>query len=290
VTVSVQRLTLFALISAFESDARSLIGTSLLPNHTYAELFGDLPAAQALERMKLSADLVVDDQDGVALLDFFDVGDYIKCLHKHNNEISKGTQGLLKTKARMLEAIVPIRNRVMHGRPLDFDDLPAMKSISQILKDSDTFYWSETREVLRQLRADPSYALRYEDGYTVENIDKIFHNLPSPDFDDTGFVGRNEQIQRLKKALASNYPAITILGDGGLGKTSLALKVLYDTMDELSERFDAIIWTTAKTSLLTPNEIVQIEGAIKDSLGIFQNAATVIGAAITDEPLGAVKQ
>jgi LuxR family transcriptional regulator, glucitol operon activator len=147
-----------------------------------------------------------------------------------------------------------------------------------------------TRDLLKSLRRDPSYVFRYEDEYVVENTAKLLHNLPSPDFDDTGFVGRVDQLQKLKKAIQGSFPIVTVLGDGGLGKTSIAIKAIYDLLDELSDKFDAIIWTTAKANFLTPNEIVDIEGAIKDSLGIFQSAASVFDSDHKGDPLASLKR
>src|SRR5690606_20001887 len=70
----------------------------------------------------------------------------------------------------------------------------------------------------------------------------------------------------------------TVVGEGGYGKTALALQVAYDILDDESTDFDAIIWTTAKRIKLTLNDIETMEGAISSSLGIMQAAASHLGA------------
>jgi hypothetical protein len=53
---------------------------------------------------------------------------------------------------------------------------------------------------------------------------RIQHKLPTPDFEDTGFVGRDQDRKNLGQLLTSAYPVINVTGEGGLGKTSLALR------------------------------------------------------------------
>ncbi len=69
-----------------------------------------------------------------------------------------------------------------------------------------------------------------------------------------------------------------------MGKTALALKVAYDVLDHERNPFDAIVWSSSKTHQLTPQEIVRIDNAISDSLGLLSNAATQI-AGTTDNPI-----
>ena len=93
-------------------------------------------------------------------------------------------------------------------------------------------------------------------------LGKPYHNLPSPDY--SLFVDREDEIRKVKSLLSPSfrYPFISIEGVSGIGKSTLALKVSdsfrlhYDKLPE-TERFDAIIWKSAKQTVLT-------EGGIQD--------------------------
>jgi LuxR family transcriptional regulator, glucitol operon activator len=280
--ISQQRLTLFALISAIETDAREIILKAILPNKEFAEIF---PKALIDDsRQKLQKQLIADSLEDTELLEFMNLGDHFQTLNRWKQFLSVPTSKLL-AKTKTIETIIAIRNRVMHGRPLDFDDLPFVKNISQELISGDQLNWSTTADLLRTLRRNPGHVFDFESDFELEAKDTVLHNLPSPDFDDTGFVGRTDQLDRLKSAIKGSFPIITILGDGGLGKTSLALKALYDLLDDSLGQFDAIVWTTAKTTVLTADAIVEIENSIKDSVGIFSAASAVLGAADTKDPM-----
>ena len=128
-----------------------------------------------------------------------------------------------------------------------------------------------------RLANDPSHVL----SLTINLISDIDgapqNNLPVPDFDETGFFGRRAQLDRIKKAIKGAYPVVSILGDGGIGKTSLALKVAYELLDDPKQQFDTLVWVTAKATVLTVNEIRRISDAVQDSLGLFAMAARELG-------------
>lgn len=83
-----------------------------------------------------------------------------------------------------------------------------------------------------------------------------YHNLPQPDY--TRFVGREREIEWLRQRLSPRDRVwLTIIsGIGGVGKSALALFVAHayrEQYDELppEERFEAIIWFSAKSEVLT---------------------------------------
>ena len=89
----------------------------------------------------------------------------------------------------------------------------------------------------------------------------VHHNLPQPDFDH--FIGRQAELKQIRQLLSpkTRHFVITIDGIGGIGKSALALEVAhsylryYDQLPE-AERFAAIIWTTAKQTVLTGEGII----------------------------------
>lgn len=90
------------------------------------------------------------------------------------------------------------------------------------------------------------------------NRPPVLHNLPQRDY--AQFVGRATELQKIRQILRpyphSQHAFVTIDGIGGMGKSTLALEVAHlflDQYDNLpsSERFEAIVWTSAKERTLT---------------------------------------
>ena len=72
---------------------------------------------------------------------------------------------------------------------------------------------------------------------------KCFGNLPPA---PTGYVARPALEKELADVLRDDrHPVVTLVGSGGIGKTSLALRVLHG-IAAADERFDAIVWFSAR--------------------------------------------
>ena len=91
---------------------------------------------------------------------------------------------------------------------------------------------------------------------------KVYHNLPQPDYGN--FVGREAELKKITAILrpypASQHALVTIDGIGGIGKSALALEIGHRFLrqfDELppADRFEAIIWASAKQTILTAEGI-----------------------------------
>src|SRR5262249_19256358 len=100
----------------------------------------------------------------------------------------------------------------------------------------------------------------------------VLHNLPKVDYDDTGFVPRPDLEADLRKKILGRNPVTTVLGDGGNGKSALMLQTAYELVYNQDRNFDDIIWVSAKSSMLTVNEIQRIEKAIT-SIDLFESIA-----------------
>ena len=92
---------------------------------------------------------------------------------------------------------------------------------------------------------------------------KVLHNLPNPDFKK--FIGREETLKKMAQYLrSSSYTrvnSIVIKGIGGIGKSALALEVAHRYLHHANklpkkERFDAVIWISAKRHILTATGII----------------------------------
>lgn len=83
-----------------------------------------------------------------------------------------------------------------------------------------------------------------------------YHNLYQPDY--SRFVGRQNELEWLRRRLSPSDRAwqMVIAGIGGVGKSSLALAIAHEYRERYhqlppEERFEAIIWITAKEEILT---------------------------------------
>jgi len=110
-----------------------------------------------------------------------------------------------------------------------------------------------------------------------------WHNLPQRTF--THFVGREVEVQKLTQLLLpyprSRHFLVTLDGIGGVGKSALALEIAYryrDTYNKLppEERFEAIIWVSAKRMLLTARGIQHRQQTFSTLGDLYREIASVL--------------
>lgn len=287
--LSATRLTLYALLSSLEESLRETILLHLEPQNDVISLLGPERTEKASQRRE--ADRVdVESQATLAdLLAYTDLQDLWEILNSSRSLLPTDLGQTIKSSTAQLQRLVPIRNRVMHSRPVEFEDLPMtvdlLRELATTIQDK---CFSALRETLGRLERDPSFVL----GLEIPNLelDDRWHNLPTPDFDETGFIGRKTQLDRLLILLKGPFPVITVVAEGGVGKTALALRAAYHLLDELDCPFDSIVWTTSKTMQLTAHDIRRIEGAINDSLGMFSAVSQHLSGTRVEDPIDEVLQ
>lgn len=275
------RLTCFALISALETDCRDMILTLESDNTLAWPLQATDLARERLLRERGTAEAPTH----TSLVNYLDFADSYQILLANKEVLPPSTVGALREVQRFLEPMIAVRNRVAHSRPMEFDDLATSLDVARALVKTDRDNWETTDETLVRLQKNPEFVLGLTIQLPSDPDERAHNNLPVPDFDETGFMGRANEIKRIKKALLGPYPVVSILGDGGIGKTSIALKVAYELLDDDNAKFDAIVWVTAKSTTLTSGEIQNISGAIQDSLGLFEEAARTLGGVGGEDPV-----
>ena len=274
------RLTCFALISAIETDCREAI--LALDADIDVQIPDDARQAAA-HRLARDRKTIGDGLD--VLVQYLDFADSYQALLANKQHLNDSLRDSLSTIASQLQALIQVRNRVAHSRPMELGDLALALDVANALVAHSRFDWRATDEVVVRLQQEPSFVLGLTVELPVDPLKQPQHNLPIPDFDETGFFGRAAELKRIKKALLGAYPVVSVLGDGGIGKTAIALKVAYDLLDAQDSPFDAIVWATAKSTTLTDSEISTIGGAIQDSLGLFEAAAKELaGNSQSDQP------
>lgn len=282
---SATRLTCFALLSAVETDMRGLLET-----WRGDEDVSTLIPKECLEnaRRRRASDGQGTSNSLAGILAYLDFGDSYEALRSHKKYLPDSTQDALDGINKWVASVIQIRNRVAHTRPMEIDDSSRLIDVAAGLLSKDCDNWPTLAATRDRLSRDPSFVLGLRIDLVTDKSGGPQHNLPIPDFDETGFFGRQAEIRRIKKAVLGAYPVVSILGDGGIGKTSIALKVAYELLEDEKARFDAIVWVTAKTTILTTNEIQRISGAIENSLGLFASAAAELGPGDSDDPVGEV--
>src|SRR6266700_29273 len=110
-----------------------------------------------------------------------------------------------------------------------------------------------------------------------------WHNLPQRPY--THFIGREAELQKLTQLLLpyprSRHFLVTLDGIGGVGKSALALELAYRYRDNYStlppeERFEAIIWVSAKRTLLTAGGVQQRQQTFSTLGDLYRDIATVL--------------
>lgn len=274
------RLTLAALIYGIEIDLKNSIKRSITP------YFENLAFFKNTELEKKIIARFEKDNPGVnylesldEVIDFLDFHDTFTILNQNKEFLKKETATYLKSIFNKLSDITPIRNRVMHTRPLLGGDFSFTYDFVSTLKKSDAIEWNVTIETRDKIDKDPSYVLtlKFPTNHQNEEFSKVSHNLPVPDFDETGFIGRTQDVEIITKLILSNR-VVSILGDGGIGKTALALKIAYDIVDMNEDcPFELIIWTSAKTTMLTSKGIEDIFTSITDYSGLISEISDSMG-------------
>lgn len=266
------RITLAAFIYGIETDLKNLIKKYITPFQEDITFFQNPEMiARVFDRFNkenpgLDYKTNLDD-----VIDFIDFQDTFIVLRKNNVFLPKNTSEYLDQIFNDLSDLTPIRNRVMHTRPLLGGDFSTVYDFVEKLKNNSPLDWNYTLETRELIEKDSSYllSLKLPTNNFFNEPSEVIHNLPVPDFDDTGFIGRTKDVEEIKKLILSNK-VVSILGDGGIGKTALAVKVAYDLVD-LGDKcpFELIIWTSAKTTMLTSKGIEEIYSAITDYTGLL---------------------
>ncbi len=113
----------------------------------------------------------------------------------------------------------------------------------------------------------------------------IQHNLPQPEYGH--FIGRQNELRQVTQLLRpypdSIHAIVTIDGSGGIGKSALALEVAHRYLqgDRLKlsskERFTAIVWVSAKNTVLTADGILSRRQAFRSLQDIYSAIAVTLG-------------
>jgi LuxR family glucitol operon transcriptional activator len=288
---SAVRNTCFAILSSIETGLREFIGDLALSANSVDILPPDVRkvATERFESDDAHASGVPPEND-IDLINYTDFADLGKMVRMRSQEITSLCGKDSNELANKLELMTRARNRVCHSRPLKDDDLARFIDLANfLLGDFPQLQWRELQSVRLKIEQDPTFVLKLEiPAFWTAAADVLPHNLPMVDFDETGFIGRVTEARDVIKHISGPHPLVTIVGEGGVGKTALALHCLYEILDTKEVRFDAIVWISLKTRMLTPAGVREIRDAVTTTLGIVQAAASELGSPLGSSDLGAL--
>lgn len=252
------RIEMFAICTSIEKDLKEYIKTydSIVINN-------DL-TSKSVERLKNKNPLLAE------MLESLDLGDFINIIVANRVLLDIG-QANCKKITNFFEKIILVRNRIMHSRPIEIGDRALLiEVLSEIGKEIDWIEWNQLKKTKKVLEEDRGELLTLNFDRVKEYNPRVLHNLPNPEFDDTGYIGRKEDIKKITELINNKKnQIITIVGNGGIGKTALVVKTLYSLLDDIAFEFDAILWITLKTKTLSKGEFVDVKDAISNINTMF---------------------
>jgi len=242
--------------------------------------FTDDEQQRALRRIQEDvgeSTLHIDDVDREEILQYLDLGDLVGLIGRHASSAKNLSLEDVKRAIAIINesGALSIRKRVMHPvRPLELDDFGKLSQLArEIQKIAPSLNWSSLAINLRRMSKE-EFLTEDIPAYWAEEP-PISNNLPPAEFDETGFIGRRKERKDLKKLLDTEHRVITVVGEGGIGKTALSLRVCNDLLEENSRLFDRIAWVSLKTKYLTPEGIRDIQNTV-DSVGYLVQTITQI--------------
>lgn len=227
----------------------------------------------------------VSEESGslLAVLRGMDIQDYIEICNANINKLNiNATQKYFINIE--LSKIIPIRNAVMHPRPIGFYDHAIIShAFEEIDKALSCFTWENAKRTRIQISEHPETLIPPPS--TLKKSNRIYENLPIlVDYEETSFIGRRKEIGELKAQLnRRNVNILSVIGDGGVGKTALTLKLLYDLLDDETCPFEVIIWASLKTNELSNNDFAAISNSIRTTAGMYEKLAKFVGSIPTDD-------
>jgi cold shock CspA family protein/tetratricopeptide (TPR) repeat protein len=271
---SPQRQRLFGLFDALESDLTESIRFHLLRDLDEAQLLTGPEVDQAEVRR--------DDHGDEDLIVFLDLPVKVDVLLRWKSKVSAPERAGLPTLASEGPRIYPIRNRVMHGRPLRPGDAEACFAFASTLASS-TLDLPRFKATFEHLKADTSWL---PPGTLQRPPSLVVHNVPDADYDDTGLVGRHKEREKLRqKLLANRWPVNSVIAPGGFGKTALVIDVLHSLVDDPDCPFEMIAWVSLKTERLTFSGIQEVD----DSVRSLSDALPHIGSLLDSDSKSTVE-
>lgn len=109
------RLFMFAVVTSIEYDLRSFLSTTPATITVSSELISK-------SNVRNKEEIVTEKSDIGVILNGLDLGDLVGLINSNGAILKLSNTTRNKINSILLEKLVPIRNRIMHSKPLYFSD------------------------------------------------------------------------------------------------------------------------------------------------------------------------
>lgn len=236
----------YALIGSFERDMRNLLEHYVISQLGEETALGPHFNEADLRRREEGA-------EDLSAVEFLDLRHEYELLNTHRELLPSGLAREVRELTRQLDVITPWRRKTAHyrsyGRP--GGQPAAVEELLTAFRSFQNSLWRELHKTLKLVGSDDAFVLPPQSGID-SSPQRVQHNLPSADYDETGLVGREEAVEGLLSDIKKGRErVITLLGEGGIGKSALALETAYRLLDDEETSFELILWVSLKTERLT---------------------------------------
>ncbi|MCQ4574123.1 MAG: NB-ARC domain-containing protein [Candidatus Brocadiales bacterium] len=253
-----------------------------LPIHNVNYVEGIPPGVISKIKDRISSADYEEIGDLLAETDFPDLKEIV-CYKDMYRKHFPNTGFSAKEFSNVMDELYGLRCKIAHVRgyftSLDLDKLlENTRKIARYLGSEKTAFANFVRDIEEH---PEKVVIRIPPGFTIDYLCNIGipNNVPTPDYEyEGGFIGREEDIKKVMQLLeGSLHRVITISGAGGVGKTALALRVIYSLVQQPVHKFDGIIWMSAKEESLSYLGIEDIEPTIKNYEQLLDTIFCVMG-------------
>lgn len=278
-TISNRRDAGYTIISRFEESFRETIESFIVSK--YNNFFVGIPEGVVLKANDRSSQSIWDDKtEFLQNIDFPDLKE-IALYKDHFNLLVKDKMSR-EVFISQFDELYVLRCKIAHIKgyftSIDLDKLIEFTENICVFFSNDTF-----SELIKKIKTDPEKVIiKIPLDFSVDFLQDngIANNIPTPDYEfEGGFVGRDLDKKKIIQYLSTDkFPVITITGAGGVGKTSLALRIIQEITQKPHQKpFEAIIWLSAKETRLSALGIEDIEPTLKNYEELLDTIISVFG-------------
>lgn len=159
---NIARLTLYAILSSMEEDMRELILFHLGGQMETSDLLGQEVYNKCKDRLIKDQGTTITQASVEELLIYTDFAESYQIINSQNKYFPSSVSRHFKEITPHLAKLVPIRNRVMHSRPLDFTDFSVCLDAARHFVTTDPSLWNNLNSTLLKLESEPTFVFNLQ--------------------------------------------------------------------------------------------------------------------------------